>query len=306
MSTPSQQKPLRTLFFGSFGLFSLIALEEVLAAGCEVLGVFISIRQSASLVRLEPNEVLQFRGVHSIVGLAWQHGIPAWSINTSDSPELRELVAELGADLASVASFEQRIPPDLLASLPHGFINLHPSLLPSFRGPAPLFWVLRDGAKAAGVTIHQMDNKLDQGPILAQKPLELAVGMSGNELSRLCASEGGKLLAETIGQLGQGQIVPQPQTGQSSYAPKPQAEDFTLDPSWPAEQAFAFMRGTAEWHQPYILTLGREQFWLSHAIEYDSAAQLNAPFQIDDERVGFQFKPGVLWARVRARKIVRQ
>jgi methionyl-tRNA formyltransferase len=305
MSRPSQQKPLRTLFFGSFGLFSLIALEEVLAAGYEVLGVFISIRQPAALERLEPNEVLKFRGVHSIVGLAWQHGIPAWSINSSDSPELLELVGQLGADLASVASFDQRIPPALLASLPHGFINLHPSLLPAHRGPSPLFWVLREGGKAAGVSIHQMDTKLDHGPILAQKPLELAVGVTGNELSRLCASEGGKLLAETLGHLGQGQIEPTPQSGQSSYAPKPQAEDFALDPSWSAEHAFTFMRGTAEWHQPYILTLGRDQFWLSHAIEYDSAAQLDTPFQIEDERVAFQFGPGVLWARVRARKIVR-
>lgn len=305
MNSLSQDKPLRMLFFGSFGPFSLIALEELLAAGCEVLGVFITSSQKPALQALHPNDIPKLRGVHSIVGLAWQHGIPAWSISDTKSPELLSLVQELGAEIACVASFDQRIPQSLLTSLEYGFINLHPSLLPAFRGPAPLFWVMREGGQGAGVTIHQMDNKLDHGPILLQKPLHLEVGISGNELSRLCAREGGKLLAETLRGLASQQIEVRPQTGESSYAPKPQASDFALDPNWSAERAFCFMRGSSEWQQPYLLTIGREQFWLSHAFGYDPSAQLDKAFQLEDERFAFQFAPGVLWARVRARKIVR-
>lgn len=305
MNRSSQGSALRILFFGSFGPFSLIALEELLAAGHEVLGVFITSSHQPALQALQPNDIPKLRGVHSIVGLAWQHGIPAWSISDTKDPELHNVLRELRADIGCVASFDQRIPRNLLTSLPYGFVNLHPSLLPAFRGPAPLFWVMREGGSAAGVTTHLMNDKLDHGPILLQKPLRFEIGISGNELSRLCAREGGKLLVETLHGLASGQIEAQPQIGESSYAPKPQASDFALDLNWSAERAFCFMRGSSEWQQPYLLTIGNEQFWLSHAFEYDPSAQLDKPFQSVEERFAFRFAQGVLWARVRARKIVR-
>jgi methionyl-tRNA formyltransferase len=236
------------------------------------------------------------------VQLAWQHGIPAFQLNRLGSPAVHKWLADLALDVVCVACFPWRIPASLLALPAYGFLNVHPSLLPAYRGPAPLFWQLRDGLCKIGVTLHWMDADFDRGNIAAQSTVSLADGVSGPEADRRCAAVGAQLLRDLLPQLAHtpSTALPlgQPQPAGGSHQPWPTAADFRLSLDWSARHAYNFMCGTAEWLQPYPVTLAGEDLRLRKAIAYDATQRLTTPFVRQGDEVQIEFQPGVLRARI--------
>ncbi|HEX9370936.1 MAG TPA: formyltransferase family protein, partial [Roseiflexaceae bacterium] len=161
-----------------------------------------------------------------------------------------------------------------------------------------LFWTFRGGETHTGVTIHFMDEALDAGDIAAQAPVALPDGISGATAERICATLGGRLMVETLRALAAGALARRPQPPGGSYEPAPGAEDFRIDPAWPARHAFNFMRGTAEWGQPYLVAVDGADLALAAAIGYDAGAVLGAPYVHMGDEVRVQLAPGVLRARV--------
>jgi methionyl-tRNA formyltransferase len=210
------------------------------------------------------------------------------------APETYATLAALQADVAVVSCFSRRIPLGLAALPRLGTLNLHPSLLPAYRGPAPLFWALRDGLHTTGVTVHLLDAGLDSGPIVAQQPVALPDGASGAELERVCGEHGGALLLAAMDVLAHGTATPRPQPIAGDYRPWPTPDDFRIEPMWSARHAFNFIRGTAEWGQPYPVAVGGESFMLAQALGYDLAATLSTPFERDGRVLRVQCAPGVL------------
>ncbi|MFO7167127.1 MAG: formyltransferase family protein [Chloroflexota bacterium] len=294
---------MRAIFFGMPGAFSLAALDALLAAGRQVDAVVVPARRDApfALRRADapaPAGTIPLAGpgrAADIVARAWERGLPVLELARERAAEAREGLAALRPDVVCVACWPRRIPAELLALPPLGFLNVHPSLLPAFRGPEPLFWIFRSGAPA-GVTVHFMDEGLDSGPIAAQEPVELPDGISGPEAEARCAGVGGRLLAEALRRLEAGALERRPQPpGGSAYGP-PGPDDFTLDTGWPARRAFNFMRGTAEWGEPYPVVAGGERLLLIEALAFDPAAELGAPAVRSGEIARVQFAPGVLTA----------
>lgn len=299
---------LRVVFFGMLGRFSLIHLEALLAAEIDVRAVVVAADTGPTVALLRPPPAPPIplhlgERANNIVGLAWERGIPVYAVRRFAAAETRAVLAELQPDVACVACFARRIPPALLALPRYGFLNVHPSLLPAHRGPTPLFWVLREDRRHAGVTIHQMDDSLDTGPILLQEPIALPTGISGPEADRLCGQLGARLLLHTLDRLARGEQQPTPQLVEGNADPAPSPADFWLDPTWSAERAFAFMRGTAEWDYPYPIRIGDATLLLTYAIEYDADAHLDEPLRYDSDSVVIQFNPGVLRARARSRRL---
>jgi methionyl-tRNA formyltransferase len=184
-----------------------------------------------------------------------------------------------------------------LAVPKHGFLNIHPSLLPAYRGPEPLFWIFRNGDQEnTGVTLHWMDSGLDTGDILSQRPFMLPDGISGSEADQLLAAVGGEMLIEGLEQIATGQATRRPQPSGGSYQPQPTAEAFTVDNSWSARRAFNFMRGTAEWNHPYTLQLGSQTLVLTTAESFNPTQTLPQPVEEKDGRQLIQFNPGTLLA----------
>lgn len=216
------------------------------------------------------------------------------------APETAALLAAAGADVACVACFPRRIPSPLLALPRLGFLNLHPSLLPRYRGPAPLFWQLRHGETETGVTVHWMDEELDTGDIARQTALALPDGATGPELDRLLGAAGGRLLASVCtgvsAPAGAAAPLRTPQPGSGSYHPWPRPDDFALDPRWSAQRAFNFMRGVSEWRMPFTIALGAKTFRLSAAQSCDPAATLSDPWRQIGSELLIRFSPGVLRA----------
>jgi len=263
--TKQMSKRMRVLFLGMGGQFTRIVLGRLLAAGVDVCGLLLSGPELGPLLPAPPvadtfglpllDNFVKSNALH----LAWQAGIPVYESGRLSAPSLTELIRTLAPDVACVACFDRIIPARLLALPRHGFLNVHPSRLPHFRGPEPLFWQFRAGVNPVGVTVHWMDAGLDTGDIAAQAPVPLPDGISGGEADALCAETGGDLLAAVVGQLAAGQAKRHPQPVGGSYQTSPTADDFTLDTGWDVRRAFNFMQGSAEWGAVYsVQTDGRE------------------------------------------------
>lgn len=233
----------------------------------------------------------------SIIHLAWEHAIPVWQVARLSDPPTLALLANLQPDLLVVACFPSIFPASVLQLPRYGCLNLHPSLLPAYRGPAPLFWMARQGERQAGVTLHFMDQGADTGDIVAQTAFAWPEGISGPELERHCAAAGGELLVAAVKELSQtGQLPrrPQPSEG-SSYFSWPADEDLLIPTSWEARRAFNFLRAAADW--PLEIAAGEERFPVSRALGYVSDQVLGQPYRCEGDEIWIQFQSGVLRIR---------
>jgi methionyl-tRNA formyltransferase len=300
---PHKRAP-RVLYLGMLGEFSLLPLVALLEAGIAVCAVLIPEEAGATTPGMRhiasvavPGSTLPLLTSHvapSVVSLAWQRQIPVWAVARERSADVLAALASFDADALCVACWPRRLPSTWLALPRHGGLNLHPSLLPAHRGPAPLFWTLRAG-DPVGVTVHRLDATLDGGDVLAQQVVETPDGMAGDELERRCAVAGGRLLAANVRALVEGaaRLVAQNEH-QSTYEPWPRPEDFVVTPDHPARWAFNFIRGTANWGEPHVLALDEERFIVQRALDYDAAGSLGAPLRQDGAHLWVQCAPGVL------------
>ncbi|RLT38400.1 MAG: hypothetical protein DWI57_12055 [Chloroflexi bacterium] len=296
--------PTRLLFLGMQGQFTRIVLERLLAAGVEVCGLLLSGPILRPLLPPPPPDAdpLALRLFDSFVEtnalhLAWQAGIPVYESGPLGAPALTELLRTLAPEVACVACFDRIIPARLLALPRHGFLNVHPSLLPHFRGPEPLFWQLRAGINPVGVTVHWMDAGLDTGDIAGQRTVALPDGSSGGEADTLCGLAGGDLLAEILGKLADGSAQRRPQPAGGSYQPSPTQDDFALDTGWDVRRVFNFMRGTAEWGMNYPVSVNGTEWRLRAALGWEASASL-ASVEVSRGVARVGFASGVLVARL--------
>ncbi|MCX6049151.1 MAG: formyltransferase family protein [Chloroflexi bacterium] len=298
----------RTLFFGMPGVFSYVVLNALLRAHAPVCAVILPAATPAAppvVLRPAPPSglpdddlpLLTTFVAPTTLHLAWQHKLPVYEVGGLNSPAVAALIRTLVPEVACVACFSKRIPASLLTLPRYGFLNVHPSLLPAYRGPAPLFWQLRAGEPRTGVTVHWMDATLDTGDIAAQAPLQWPDGLAGPKIDELCAKAGGELLLQVLNALATGQTSRTTQSDNSTVQPWPQAADFTLHAEWSARHAYNFMRGTAEWGQPYAVDVVGERLWLSNALSYTREV-LGQPSMRNGDVVQIQFSPGVLLAQL--------
>jgi methionyl-tRNA formyltransferase len=289
------------------GEFSYLPMLTLLKAGIDVRGAIVSMPSSAddspiSIFAPEPHRfelpLVNPFAQRNIASLARESGLPVLEVRRLKHPDTLAAIADLKPDVACAACFPKRIPAPMLTIPPHGFLNIHPSRLPAYRGPEPLFWQFRNGESSIGVTIHFMDEALDTGDIVLQTPLELPDGIAGPEASRICAVLGGQLLVEALKGLKNGKLSRRRQPEGGSHFPAPAAEDFTLSVEWPARRAFNFMRGTAAWGQKYRIDLGDGRTaWLQSASSYAERAVLEHRYVVSSmDEIAIQFNPGVLQA----------
>jgi methionyl-tRNA formyltransferase len=124
-------------------------------------------------------------------------------------------------------------------------VNLHPSLLPAYRGPAPIIWAVIDGQTRTGITTFLLNPRVDAGDILLQRPVAIGPDETAGELEARLAELGAGLMRETVDGLGTGTLRPQPQdSGQATRAPKLTREDGRIDWNQPARAIRDRIRGT--------------------------------------------------------------
>lgn len=242
--------PLRIVFFGTAEL-ACASLEALASApGYQVTGVVTQPdRPKGRDLKPQPS---------AVKATALQLGLPVLQpARARDAAFLEELRA-LKPDLIVVAAYGQILPPALLALPPLGCLNVHTSLLPKYRGAAPIQWAIIDGEPATGVTIMLMDAGLDTGPMLRQETTPIRPDDDARTVHDRLAAMGASLLLSVIPEFAAGRLTPLPQPVEgSSYARKISKEDGRIDWNLPAIRLFNRMRGLTPWPGAYTYLPGQ-------------------------------------------------
>jgi methionyl-tRNA formyltransferase len=184
--------------------------------------------------------------------IARAHGLPVAQPESINTPEGVALLRTLAPDLLVVAAYGQILSRDVLAVAPQGGINVHASLLPKYRGAAPIAWAIYHGETRTGVTIIRMSIHLDAGDILAQEAVDILPDETAGELEARLGPLGATLAIGTIERIAAGPVAGMPQDkSQVTKAPKLTKELGLIDWSRPARDVCNQIRAMAPWPTAY-------------------------------------------------------
>jgi methionyl-tRNA formyltransferase len=238
---------MRVIFFGTPD-FAVPLLRALLEAGEEVVAVV-----------TQPDRV-KGRGhklsAPPVKEIALSEHIRVLQPVGIRSSEFLDELADLRPDIIVVVAYGKIIPPAILQLPPLGCINVHGSLLPKYRGAAPIQRAIVNGERRTGVTTMLMGEGLDTGDILLQEETEITDDDDAQTLGAKLSHVGATLLMRTIKDLRDGLIRPIPQEGEASYAPPLKKEEGRIDWSQSAKDIFDLIRGTYPWPGAYGLLNG--------------------------------------------------
>jgi methionyl-tRNA formyltransferase len=225
--------------------FALPSLQRLILGGHEIAAVFTQPDKPAG----------RGKQIHAppVKTLAVEQGIPVHQpakIKTNE--EVRQRLESISPDACVVAAYGKILPAWMLAIPRLGCINVHASLLPKYRGAAPINWAIADGERETGITIMQMDAGMDTGPILSQRSTSIGEDETAPELSARLARMGAELLSETLPQIERGEINPLPQHDtEATYAPMLKREDGLIDWQMTAGEIANRVRAFQPWPGTY-------------------------------------------------------
>ncbi|MDD3999941.1 MAG: formyltransferase family protein [Bacilli bacterium] len=209
-------------FFGTGGVFSNIVLKYLIDKNIHISLVVILVKKNSNLKPM--NDVL-----------CKKVGIDYIIIYKTNTDYLLNSLTERNIDLGIVASYSQILKPSIIQATKDGFINVHPSFLPYYRGANPVFWQIKDLKDDFGVSVHRINEKIDEGEILAQAMINLADIHSANEIFSEIAIKGSELLIELIESYNMNGKLESIIKGQKAkitddgfYNPKPVDTDFEV------------------------------------------------------------------------------
>lgn len=179
-------------------------------------------------------------------------GIPVHQPEKIRAPEVEEQLRALGPEVIVIIAYGQIIPARLLSIPPMGWINLHASLLPKYRGAAPIHWAIANGETVTGNTTMRIDAGMDTGEMLLQEELRVGGDDTAPEVGERLSEAGAELMVRTLRRLRDGELHGRPQEdGAASYAPMLKREDGRIDWARRAGEIYNRMRGFAPWPGAY-------------------------------------------------------
>ncbi len=210
---------------------------------------------------------------------AMEHGFPVLQPEKVRDGKLAAELQSLHPDVLVVAAYGRILGKDLLELAPLGALNVHGSLLPKYRGAAPIQWAIAEGETETGVTIMQMDAGLDTGDVLLQRVLPILPGETSGALHDRLAVLGGQALVEALPLLARGSIVPVPQeSGLATLAPVLEKGHGRLDFAMPAAKLANRVRAFTPWPGAFT-TLGGKTLKI-HRVEVSASPPVSrAPGQ---------------------------
>jgi methionyl-tRNA formyltransferase len=241
---------LRIVFMGTPD-FAMPSLDQLLEKGYQVV-----------LVVTQPDKP-KGRGkklsMPPVKELAISHKIDVFQPNRLKSQEVMDRLKSYSPDFFVTAAYGKILPKEILDIPKFGCINVHASLLPSYRGAAPIQWSIVKGELSTGITTMLMDEGLDTGDILLKEEVKIEADMTGGELHDILASVGAKLLIKTLRDLRDGKIeaIPQDHT-RASYAPLLKKEDGLIDWTKKSAEIHAGVRGFNPYPGAYTFYEGQK------------------------------------------------
>ncbi|MGN0678646.1 MAG: methionyl-tRNA formyltransferase, partial [Oscillospiraceae bacterium] len=243
---------MRVVFMGTpdFAEASLRALIEV---GYEICGVFTQPdkpkNRGKQVVCTPVKEYALEKGLEVFQPLSLRKG--------DDAVFSLEKLRELNPDVIVVAAYGQILPKEILELPKYGCVNVHASLLPKYRGAAPIQRCIQDGETKSGVCIMRMEEGLDTGDVIVRREVEISTEMTGSELWNTLSAVGGETLIDALKQLENGTATYTKQEGESCYAKMITKEELRIDFTKSAKSVYDFIRAMADVPCAYTLLEGK-------------------------------------------------
>lgn len=268
--------------------FAVPALEKLIEAGHKIMAVV----TQPDRQRGRGKEVLY----SPVKECALKYGIPVFQPAKIKAPEAVEQLRSYHADIFVAAAFGQILSKEILEMPRYGCVNIHASLLPKYRGAAPIQWAVINGEDKTGVTIMQMDEGLDTGDILTQKEILIAQEETGESLFEKLSVLGAKLLVETLDGIWRGDVAKRKQDDSlSTYARMLKKEDGRIDWSKTSKQIEQQIRGMNSWPSAYTMWNGKTlKIWKA---QWNQSVHAHAPgtiLTVEKESVSIACGEGVI------------
>ena len=240
--------------------YAATALEAIITAGYEVTGVV-----------CQPDKPKGRSGALAacpVKECALKYGLPVFQPERIKRAEAVEELKKFPADVFVVAAFGQILSEEILTMPKYGCINIHASLLPKYRGAAPIQWCIVDGEQETGVTIMQMDAGIDTGDILFTRTVPITKEETGGSLFDKLSRAGAELIVEALPKIEAGDFTPQKQEeAQSNYARMLKKEDGEISWRSTAEEIERLVRGMNPWPSAYTFYNGKQlKIWKAEAL----------------------------------------
>lgn len=268
---------MRIVFMGTPD-FSVPSLKKLFDEGYEIPAVFTQPDRPAGRGK-QPKQ--------SPVKVAAQElGLTVRQPEKINTPEIIGLLKSLQPDLIVVVAYGKKLPGEILRIPEKGCLNVHASLLPAYRGAAPIHWAIINGETQTGVTTMLMDEGLDTGDILLKKTYPISRDATTGEVHDALAEIGGELLIQTLEAWGRGELKAVAQAGESSYAPLLKREHEWLDWSRNAAALHNQIRGLNPWPGAVTMYKGENlKVWQSSLRSQSFAGDKISPEDLPESSV---------------------
>src|SRR5216683_422475 len=212
---------------------------------------------------------------------ALEIGLHVYQPETIKSESSQEFLKRVAPDAVVIIAYGQIVPARLLTIPRLGWLNLHASLLPCYRGAAPIHWAIANGETVTGLTTMQIDAGMDTGPTLLRREVEIGPDETAPELAARMSAIGAELMAESLLQFDRGEFSPVPQNEKNaSYAPILKKENGRIDWTLPARKIYNHMRGFTPWPGSYSTFRGQTCHLWGRPDPGGAAEAHNAPGEI--------------------------
>ncbi len=240
---------MRLVFMGTPD-FAVPCLKSLYDAGHEIVGVF-----------TQPDKPVGRKQVitpPAVKVAAIELGLTVYQPKSVRGEDALSLMKELAPECVVVVAYGKIIPPEMLKVAPYGFINVHGSLLPKYRGAAPIQWSVIDGERYTGITTMQMDEGLDTGDILEQIVTEIGKNETAGELFDRLSDMSGDLIVSTLKKLENNELTPIKQNeDEATYSKIISKEMALIDYNSDAKSTFNLIRGFNPWPVAYTILGGK-------------------------------------------------
>ena len=268
--------------------FAVGTLEEIIRAGHKVV-----------LVVTQPDKpkgrgkAMQYTPVKEC---ALAHGIEVFQPVKVKEPENIEVLRKYEPDLIIVAAFGQIVPKSILDMPKYGCVNVHASLLPKYRGAAPIQWAVINGDEVTGVTIMRMNEGIDTGDMIAKKTVRLAEDETGGSLFDKLAQVGAQLCVETMEMIEAGKVEYIPQNNEeATHTSMIRKELGLIDWNRPAVEIERLIRGLNPWPSAYTQLSGKTfKIWKAKVVSDENTYEPGCICRIDKEGMYVQTGEGIL------------
>ncbi|MBQ9947662.1 MAG: methionyl-tRNA formyltransferase [Oscillospiraceae bacterium] len=254
---------MKIVFMGT-PVFSLACLESLIEAGHEVAAVFTQPdkpKNRGKQIMMTP-----------VKECALKHDIPVYQPLSlrkgEDAESSMQTLRDIAPECIVVVAYGQILPKEVLDLPKYGCINVHASLLPMYRGAAPIQRVIQDGCTVSGVTTMYMAEGLDTGDMILKEEVAIPENMTGAQLHDALSACGAALIVKTLAALEDGSAVRTPQEGDTCYASMISKEELKIDFTKPAKQVYDFIRAMSDAPCAYTMLEGkRMKVYMSRIVE---------------------------------------